>query len=136
MQRPTKPLPRITSDNSPFFDGTRTGVLRIQQCDECGMHVFPVRLACPNCLSTSGLHWVEVSGRGDVYSFCVVHRPHDPAFYGEVPIVFAAIRLEEGPTILSEVHGVPPEQVRIGLPVHVQMARLTDEISVPVWTAV
>lgn len=133
MEKLVKPLPRISAANRPYFDATQRGALSIQRCRACGKHVFFPREACPHCLAVDGLEWVDASGHGQIYSYCIVHRPQHPAFYDEVPIIFAAIELAEGPVMLSEVRGLTPEQVRIGMPVRVDFTRITDEITIPVW---
>jgi uncharacterized OB-fold protein len=128
----TRPLPHIDPINEPYFKGAREGRLLIQRCRDCGSFVFFPRIACPTCLSAE-LEWRQAAGKGVVYSFCVVHRPQHPAFYDEVPIIFAAVALLEGPVMLSEIRNIEPEKVRIDMPVEVDFVALSPEVCVPVW---
>jgi uncharacterized OB-fold protein len=41
------------------------------------------------------------------------------------------ITLDEGPQLMSNVVGCPPEKVHIGMPVEVTFEDWTEEISVP-----
>jgi uncharacterized OB-fold protein len=50
-----------------------------------------------------------------VHSFTVVHRAPSPDF--EVPYVVALVRLEEGPSLLTNIVGCAPEDVRCEQPV-------------------
>jgi uncharacterized OB-fold protein len=75
--------------------------------------------------------WVKASGHGKVLSFTVVYRPVTQAFATDVPYVVALITLDEGPQLMSNVVGCPPEKVQIDMPVEVTFEDWTEEISVP-----
>jgi uncharacterized OB-fold protein len=128
-----KPLPRIDPENRPYFEGAQMGVLRIQYCLACERFIFFPRAVCPGCLSGERIEWRDASGKGNVYSYCIVYRPHHPSFYEEVPIIFAAIELEEGPMMLSEIREATPDQVWIGQDVEVRFAEIAPNFKLPVW---
>jgi uncharacterized OB-fold protein len=52
-----------------------------------------------------------------------------------VPYVVALIRLDEGPTMMSNVIGCDPEQVEIGMPVEAIFEKWSEEITVPKFRA-
>ena len=74
--------------------------------------------------------WVPVGGHGTVYSFVIVHQPLR-GWEDEVPYVVVIIELDEGPHILSNVVGVAPDRVDIGLSVQVIFEQATKEIALP-----
>ena len=74
-------------------------------------------MGCSRCIEES-LTWVEVSGKGTVYSFSVVHRPQSPAF--DAPYVLAIVELQEGPRLLTTLVGLADGELAIGL--HVKVA--------------
>ena len=115
MNEAGRPMPRRTEVSSPYFDAAREGKLVLQRCPRDGFFFYP-RTRCPECLQTDWV-WEEVSGRGVVYSFCVDRVGHDPAQRGRLPLIVAAIELEEGPRMTSNVIGIAPEDVRVGMPV-------------------
>jgi hypothetical protein len=127
-----KPRPQIDNDNAAFFDEASAGRFVIQRCRSCHEWTFFPRNACPECLSDE-LEWVEPSGRGELLSYSIVQRPHHSSFYDEVPILFAAVRLAEGPVVLSEIRGVEPEAVEIGMPLLVRLEEIDDGLVLPVW---
>jgi uncharacterized protein len=127
-----KPKPRIDSDNAPYFEASSAGRFVIQRCQSCGKWTFFPRSACPECLSDD-LKWMEASGRGELLSFCVVQRPHHPSFYDEVPILFAAVKLAEGPVMLTELRGVGPTALKIGMPLRVEFSEIDESLRIPVW---
>jgi len=125
-----KPIPTITADLEPFFDGARRGELVVQQCTGCGLYRFPPRELCSGCLSRES-EWVAVSGRGEVFSFNVMHQVYHPGFAGEVPYAVVLVKLEEGPKITTNLVGVAPRDIRIGMPVRVTFERISDEVTLP-----
>ena len=95
------PQPYADADNRPLIEGWRAGQLVLQVCGGCGRTVFYPRPACPYCWSAE-LSWKAASGRGSIVSFSLVNRPNDPAFFPEVPIILAEIRIEEEVAQLPE----------------------------------
>jgi len=122
------PLPVPTRLSKPHWDGCREGVLRVQQCADCGAFVFIPKPVCGACFGTK-LAWVESRGRGTLYSYTVVHRPQQPAF--AVPYVVAIVELEEGWHMLSNLVDVAPDDVAIGMPLEVVFEAMSDEITLP-----
>src|SRR5690606_8390094 len=65
---------RITtnSDTEPFWQHAKEGRLVALQCGACGHFRMPPTPFCPECQSTEK-NWKELSGRGSVYSYAVIH---------------------------------------------------------------
>ncbi|HUO03934.1 MAG TPA: Zn-ribbon domain-containing OB-fold protein [Candidatus Binataceae bacterium] len=126
----SKPVPAVTPDLKEFFAGAREGRLMVQKCAECGQLRFPAREFCSNCWSKRAA-WTPVSGRGTIYSFNVMHQVYHPGFAAEIPYAVVVVELEEGCRMLSNLAGVPPHQIRCGMPVEVIFEKLTEEVSLP-----
>jgi 3-oxo-4,17-pregnadiene-20-carboxyl-CoA hydratase alpha subunit len=122
--------PVVSRDTEFFWEGTAAGELRIQKCGACGALRHPPGPACPQCGALEP-KYVVASGRGEVYSYVVHHHPPVPG--KELPFVVALVELEEGVRLLAELAGVPPEGVRIGLPVTASFVKVDDELTFPVW---
>jgi len=114
-----------------YIAGCRVGELRLQRCGSCGIYQFYPRIICGSCLSDE-LEWSAASGRGEIRSFTVVRRPISKAY--EAPYVVALIKLEEGPTLMSHIVDCAPEAVAVGLPVQVQFAAWSENVTLPVFT--
>jgi uncharacterized OB-fold protein len=125
-----KPVPVPTRETQLYWEGCKQHELRVQKCVACGHHQFYPRLYCTACMSDK-VEWVKASGRGKVLSCTIVYRPVTQAFAADVPYVVALITLDEGPQLMSNVVGCPPEKVHIGMPVEVTFEDWTEEISVP-----
>ncbi|HSP96483.1 MAG TPA: Zn-ribbon domain-containing OB-fold protein [Candidatus Dormibacteraeota bacterium] len=125
-----KPIPAITPDMRPFYEAAQRHELRVQRCRGCGALRFPARAICSDCLSTDA-EWVPVSGRGEIYSFNVMHQVYHPGFAAEVPYAVVLVKLEEGPKMISNVVGIDAHAVRIGMPVRVVFEPLSDEVTLP-----
>jgi uncharacterized OB-fold protein len=65
-----------------------------------------------------------MSGRGSVYSFVVAHHPPIPPF--EYPNVIVLVELAEGTRIVSNLPGVDPDEVEVGMPVQAEFVELEE----------
>lgn len=120
-----RPIPRRIPLAAPFFDAAREGRLVLQRCPRHGFFFYP-RARCPVCLGEDW-KWETVSGRGTVYSYTVDRVGLDPAQQGQLPLIIAAVELEEGPRLTTRIVGCAPEAVAVGLPVDVRFEDLGRE---------
>ncbi len=59
--------------------------------------------------------WEQASGKGRIRSYTHIYRPQHESFYDDVPICFAAIDLDEGPTFYAELVDKPsPDENLMG----------------------
>lgn len=123
-----KPVPVPTPVTQPFWDGTRAGELRLQQCKACLRHVMYPRLHCPQC-GAAEMHWVGAVGRGRLHSYVINHFAA-PGWEGETPYVIAVVELEEGPRMLSNLVGVAPrpECLTLDMPLEVVFEARGDQM--------
>jgi uncharacterized protein len=131
--RPLRPRPALTQDNAFFFEGARNGQLLIQHCTACGTLRHPPLPACGTCRS---FEWdtVVASGRGELYSWVVVHYPQVPAF--DYPLVIGLVALEEGTRLVADLVDVDRDALRVGLPLEVAFETFDDELTLPVFRPV
>jgi uncharacterized OB-fold protein len=126
----SKPVPAITPEMTEFFTAAREGRLKVQKCDACGILRFPAYELCSKCNSTRS-KWVEVSGRGEVFSFNIMHQVYHPAFASEVPYAVVVVELEEGCKFVSNLLGVNPHEIKCGMPVEVTFDKISEDVSLP-----
>lgn len=124
------PLPEITAESRPFWDGCRRHELLVQRCRACGTFQHYPRGVCARCWGAD-LEWRPSAGRGTVYTFTVVHRSQAPGFKERLPYVLAYVELEEGVQVLTNLVGCAPGDVAIGMPVRVTFEDVTPEVSLP-----
>lgn len=87
-------------------------------CTACNTLLLPPRLLCTNCNSKQ-TKWTELSGKGKLRSFTVIHIA-GTTYAEDVPYIVAIIELEEGPAICARLVGVDPlkpEDIHVGDPV-------------------
>src|ERR1700704_3218013 len=125
-----RPLPHIVPWNSPYFEAGLAGKFVLQTCPASHHLVYYPRVACPYCLSPD-YEWTELSGRASVYTFAIVWRPQHEFFNRDVPIVLSALKLVEGPLVVTSIVNCPPELVSIGMPVHVVFDTVSETIALP-----
>ncbi|HLY66226.1 MAG TPA: OB-fold domain-containing protein, partial [Chloroflexota bacterium] len=94
---------------------------------------WPPRTFCPACYS-SDYEWRQLSGRGTVYTFSVVHHVVVPSFKDEAPYVVAVVTLDgtgDQVRITSNIIDCPWEQVAVGMPLQVTFEDVTSEATLP-----
>ena len=128
--KPARPLPEGDRALAPFFAAAKERRLVVQRCARCGSLRFPPRELCTSCLSTA-VEWAEVSGRGEIFSFNVMHQVYHPAFATEVPYAVVVVKLAEGPKMTSNMVDCPVGDIRIGMPVEVVFETVSEEITLP-----
>jgi len=94
------------------------------KCENCGRIFFPPRPVCPYCRRDGKMKEVELSGKGKVLTYSVIHSPSEQ--YAEFkPYVLAIIELNEGSRLTTHLV-CDPEEVYIGMPVH-SVFRIIDK---------
>ncbi len=121
MNSKSIPKPRLPPNEISrfFWEAAREHRLAVLRCDACGTYVHWPQVGCWAC-GSERLAPTELSGRGTVYSFTVVHHVFNPAFAADVPYNLAIVELEEQPGLrmLANVQ-CPNEAIRAGMPVEV-----------------
>lgn len=131
MMSSALPPPIVNPDSAPYWEGAREGKLLVQRCGDCGTLRFFPRYLCTEC-GSDAVEWAEVSGRGTVHSFTIVHRAAFPEFQAQTPYVVALIDLEEGPRMMTNIVGDDAHDVAIGDAVTVTFeARGSEGAKVP-----
>jgi len=133
MTAPTtyeKPLPVKTAENAPYWDSAKAHALALPRCCACETWRYPPTPYCPKCLSDQ-TDWQEVSGRGTVYSFIIVHQRYDPSFAEDLPYNVTVVALEEGPRLVSNVVDVHNQDLRVGMPLTLTYDDITEEFTLP-----
>ena len=120
------PIPDEVS--KPFWDACNEDRLIVQKCTACtarrGLNVmqYPPEQACRNCGSDQDLEWQEVSGRGRIQTYCVMHDTPIRLLQENQPFNIAVIELDEDRSVVffSHLPGTPPDEVPVGASVQVE----------------
>jgi uncharacterized OB-fold protein len=123
----TMPLPAANAETLPWWEAAREHRLVAQRCTACGTLRHPPGPLCPSCSSVDS-QWQELSGRGSVYTFTVVHQQFVPA---DVPYVVVAVDLDEGIRMVSNLVDASPEGVAIGQRVELVWEDMGPALSLP-----
>jgi hypothetical protein len=124
------PQPFADAVSLPFWQAAAAHRLVVQRCTGCGHMRLPPAPICPECRSAAW-DWKEVSGRGEVYTYTVVHRPI--AAGQPLPFVIAVVALEGagGVRMISNLVGASPDELAIGLPVELVWEDMSAELALP-----
>ena len=122
---PVKPVSQPDELTEPFFAAGEEGRLLLATCAACGEVRLPTSPTCPTCLG-EGFEWNEVSGRGTVYTFAIMHQRYHPAWEPDLPYNIAVVELDEGPRMPANIIGVANDEIVVGMPVEVAWEREGD----------
>jgi NAD(P)-dependent dehydrogenase (short-subunit alcohol dehydrogenase family)/uncharacterized OB-fold protein len=111
------------------------GRFELQACHDCGQIQYPPRDACTNCLSVR-LTWTPVSGRGELISETLLHHSNELYYRALVPLRLGLVRLAEGVTVLTHLHGDCPrananEPIAVRVRAHLDKAGQAALIALP-----
>jgi uncharacterized OB-fold protein len=132
MSEYKKPLPFVTEETRPFWEGCQRHELVLPYCTACRAFYYYPRPFCPQCFSWD-IEWRRTSGRGRLYTYAIQYRPQAPGFDAELPYVTAIVELDEGPRMMTNLVGVDPDpdKIRCDMPVEVTFDDVTDAITLP-----
>lgn len=68
---------------------------------------------------------VEVSGRGTLFAFTILHQPFHPGFLDAMPLIIGLTELDDAPgvRIMTNIVEADPGELRCGLPMEVVFER-------------
>jgi len=98
----------------PMWDSIEHRHMALQQCVQCGAFRYPPGPVCAECHSLD-FAWRAISGRAEILSWVIFRKQYfddHPAPYNVI-----AVRLEEGPIVVSNLTGTEPDGSWIGTPV-------------------
>ena len=125
------PQPMLGLYDRPMWKSIGERAMKLQCCTECAGFQYPPAPVCVHCLS-SQLEWRALSGRGSIISWVVFHKSYLDAY--PAPYNVIAVRLEEGPVIISNLEPPLPEGNWIGRAVRLTYVTMADELVLPRFT--
>jgi uncharacterized OB-fold protein len=125
-----RPVPIPDAESQPYWDAAAEHVLKLPYCGSCKRFMFPPRPACPACLDST-VTWTELSGRGTLHSFAVMHDSYVTGF--DPPFLIAQIELAEQPglRLTTNLVDCAPKDAVIGMSVSVIFEERADGVTVP-----
>jgi uncharacterized OB-fold protein len=106
--KPIVPYLKLPEGGEPYLEGWR--------CDACGEIYLDPRSACGHCLQRNRISAVELTNRGKIYNWTIVHRNFPGVV---VPFVSVIVDLDDGGTVKGNLIGVEPVpgKIRFDMPV-------------------
>ena len=126
---------QITTDpfTEPFWEMAKQEKLTACQCASCGHFRMPPTPYCPECQGKD-VNWPELPGTATVYSFAICTRSPYPDVedFVYVPVV---VDLDGAPgaRLVSNIVGLPAEEVVIGMKVKVCWNPIQDGWKLPIF---
>ncbi len=140
-------IPEQDSEYFGYFAAAKEGRLALKKCLDCDLLRGEPGASCPWCASMSA-EWVEVSGKGTIYSYQIVAHSILPGFRDWAPYPIVLVELDEqrdqpgvgdGLRITANLVDIDmnpeaEENVAIGSRVRVVFAEQEDGLALPQFT--
>ena len=126
------PTPAANRETLGWWQAAAEHRLVVQRCADCGRTRLPPGPLCPSCRSFNR-SWQEVSGRGKVYTYTIVHRAYVPSLADHLPYIVVVVELEDGGSVrlTSNLVDAAPDAVHVGMAVEVVWEDLGPGLAVP-----
>jgi uncharacterized OB-fold protein len=129
MQTAKTPRRILGLYDEPFWDYMRENKeMWLQCCSRCGNYRYPPGPICHECLSPEHA-WKRVSGEGELLSWIVFHKQYLPEY--PAPYNVIAVKLKEGPIVISNLAEDPDRKDLIGKPVRLRFVEMDDGVTLP-----
>ena len=117
--------PVANVETQTYWDAASAGKLLVKTCLACGEPHFYPRALCPFCFGET--EWTETNGAGEIYSYSIMRR-------APVPYAIAFVKLDAGPTMMSNLVDCDFDSRRIGQRVKVAFKPAENGQNVPMFT--
>lgn len=109
-----------------FWAGAARSELMIPRCAGCDVFVWYPSETCPKCASRE-MPWVVTSGRGTLFSWCVVDHPLYKAFAEKTPYLTGLVALAEDPRVrlVTLIEDCAPEDLEMEMPMRADFRELS-----------
>jgi uncharacterized OB-fold protein len=117
---------------TPFWQAASEHRLVAPKCTSCGAFRMPPSPFCWNCRHQD-VEWIELSGRGTVYTFVIARQALIPQLQAAMPNVVAVIELDDAPgcRLVGNILEVDFDAVEIGMSVVVAWDDIDDTVTIP-----
>ncbi|MDR5759565.1 MULTISPECIES: OB-fold domain-containing protein [unclassified Caballeronia] len=112
----------------PMWRSIAGHAMELPCCADCGRFHYPPGPACPHCLSPA-LVWKPLSGKGEIISWVRFERTYLERY--PAPYKVIAVRLAEGPVMISNPEPLDEAACAIGAKVRLVYAELDDHTILP-----
>ncbi len=127
-----RPLPLVDCNSDVYWNKAKEKKLFVQHCKTTDQYFLYSKQLVSN-IDESNLEWLEVSGRGTIYSYTIVYTPAGEFFKEDIPYIVGSILLEEGARIISNIFCRDPKGIFIGQEVKVMFKNFDNNLTVPVF---
>ena len=126
-QKQPRPVPIPNNITQPFWDAAKEKKFLLQYDPEADKYQFYPR-GISMFTGKRNLEWREVSGNGSLYSYTETVIPAR-GFEGDEPYLIGLVELDEGVRLMSLLHGVTADDVKIGMRVRMCWDKIDDDFN-------
>lgn len=96
------------------------------KCSTCDQIHFPPRVMCPTCRRLGKIDPVKLNGKGKVATYTVIHTAPE-GFDKQTPYIMAVVKLDDGPSLTTQIVDCDPEEMEIGMKVKSVFRKIQED---------
>ena len=127
-----RPIPITDSDSDIYWKKAKEKKLYVQHCKTTNQYFLYSRQLISQ-IDETNVEWVEVSGKGTIYSFTIVYVPAGELFKDKIPYIVGSILLIEGARLISNIIFEDPNKIYIGQKVEVIYQNFENNLTIPMF---
>ena len=121
------PLPETDWDlTRPFWQAAKESEFVMPRCADCERYVWYPEEQCPHC-GAGDVLWVQVEGRGLLFSWAEVRHPLHPPYKNQLPYITGIVALEVDPRVhyVTRIVECTTSELAIEMPMEVVYSELS-----------
>ncbi len=121
-------------EDLPFWEACHKGRFLVHRCNLCRRYYWPASQCIEH--GDQAMEWCDSSGRGELYTYTVLHRALAPSMKDKVPYAVGVVKLDEGPFFHTNIIHCHHSELTVGMRLEAVMQEHESGLTIPLFKPV